>query len=174
MGNRRSIRIGFLVATLGAILGCQPTVQEGGVAGSGIEADCRAIAKRFGESVLSGDWAAAHAMTSPSFRARVSKEQMEAGYAELMAMIREDDPQFLPNAVDTDMGELPDDEADASHNYEILNPPPKETWRGWTFAEVGFKAPGEDTIERGIDALLLIVEEGNQFTIAWVDWEFMD
>lgn len=158
------------LALLGGF-GCQPDVEEGGVAGSALRADSQSLAKRFGEAVLDGNWTAAYALTTADFRKQMSVDQMTAGYAELAATLREQDSQYLPDTVEVHVDSPPGSMSVARDGYGIPNPPPQGTWRSWSFVLIGQKAPGADAVAPGVNAKLLIVDDAGTLKIAWVAWE---
>lgn len=160
---------GLLLLCAVASAGCGG---DAGEAEGSERAEYEAIARQFGEHVLKGDWAAAYAMTTSQFRGAVPQARLKADYDDLLRQIRQDDPGFQPNRVEADFGTLPTDEAEAKDTYDILMVPPKATWRAWMASGIGFG--DEQTILRGIDAWLLIVDDLGQLKIAHVDFEFMD
>jgi hypothetical protein len=169
--SRSNAVIGLLAVCAGAVLACDAGSSRAG--GEEEERpEYRDLTQRFGEAVLRGDWAAAYAMTTATFHGAVGQAQLQAQYENLLREIREDEPGFQPNRVIADFGVLPSNETEAKETYDILMVPPQATWKAWTAAGIGF---GDDQgIVQGIDARLLIVDDGGQLKIGWVRFEFMD
>jgi hypothetical protein len=164
---------GRLVALVMICAAAATACEPGGATTDGEpRAEYEAVARQFGEHVLKGDWAAAFAMTTSQFRGAMPQARLKEAYEDLLRQIRQDDPTFEPNRVETSFGTLPVDEAEARQTYGIVLVPPKASWRAWLSSGIGFG--GVQGIERGIDAWLLIVDDLGQLKIAHVGFEFMD
>lgn len=126
--------------------------------------------RSFGEAVLNEDWQAAYAMTTPAFQADYSMQQMQESYQELVSGIREHEPDYKPNRVRVDRGSLPSSE-DEAKKYGVRTVPPQSTWRSWSCASIGH---GDEYMECGVDAWMLVVEESGSPRIAHVEFMFGD
>jgi ABC-type glycerol-3-phosphate transport system substrate-binding protein len=169
MANLRCGTLGLLVSAL-AFAGCTGASDA---ATSGAErAEHEALAQRFGQHIVNGDWAAAYGMTTSQFQEAVSQAQLQAAHDDLVRQMREDEPGFSANTVQVDFGVLPANEEEARQTYDITVVPPRDTWKAWLAAGVG--SGDGTTIERGVDAWLLIVEQSGQLKIGHVNFEFID
>ncbi|MEA2552259.1 MAG: hypothetical protein QOJ65_435 [Fimbriimonadaceae bacterium] len=128
--------------------------------------------RKFGEAVMKGDWPTAYAMTTPAFQATTSQVQLQAEYDKLIADIVKDDPTFKPNTVQVEQGGLPSSEAEAKDTYDFKTMPPKSQWKAWMFAEIGEAVQG--TMERGLEARVLVIEEQCQPKFAHVEFGYQD
>ena len=72
--------------------------------------------------------------------------------------------------VKVDRGPLPNDEAEA-RKYGVRTVPAPSTWRLWGCASVG---QGDEYMEQGVDAWVLVVEDGGATKIAHVEFMFGD
>jgi hypothetical protein len=164
--------VAFVLLLLMALLAGCGDDKSASVAAVDPKAAEKAVAKAFGNAMLSNDWSTAYAMTTPEFQKAVPRLDMQNQYVGLVSKIFEDDPKYTPNLVEVDEGALPASLEEATSKYHIQNPPPKETWKAWMAASIGQgKKAG---IDRGVDAWMLIVEVGGELKIAHVNFEFMD
>jgi hypothetical protein len=163
-GRRRLFHYALVLA------GC---TGSGGVSSSNERPEYETLARQFGRHVVTGNWGAAYALTTAEFQQAVSQEQLMASYDELMRQIREDEPTFLPNTVDPGYGVLPSNEEEAREIYDLVIVPPRDTWKAWLGVDIGSSSDGS-TVDRGVDAWLLIVEQAGQLKIGHVNFEFID
>lgn len=159
----------LLLAAIALLAGCG----KAEVAGAGEDAGkaYKPLVKQFGQAVMRGDWQAAYAMTTPEFQAKTSQAQMQADYGKLVAEIQKEEPNYKPNMVDAHRGDLPKDEQEAAQ-WGISPVPPKSTWKAWACAEIGEGQGGE--MDRGIDAWMLVTEQGGQTKLSHVEFMFPD
>lgn len=129
------------------------------------------MVKQFGEAVLRGDWATAYGMTTPEFQATKSQSQLQQEYDALVAEIVKDDPSYKPNMVEAGHGELPSNEQEAV-KYGIHPVPPKSSWKAWAYAAIG--EGDANGLDRGIDAWVLVTEQGGQAKFSHVEFQFGD
>jgi len=130
------------------------------------------MVKQFGESVMKGDWSAAYAMTTPEFQKTTSQADMQKQYEDVVNQIKQAEPDFKPNMVQVEHGELPSDEKDASETYHFKTIPPKSTWKGWMFSEIG--VGDKDGMDHGLEAGVFVVELDGQPKLAHVEFELQD
>ena len=139
-------------------------------AGAADESDAKhdpaveAVAKAFGEAAMHGDWAKAYSLTTLAFQASVSQSALQGQYDDLINQIKEGDPNFKPDTVEVDHGDLPSDEREMRETYNVTAAPAKRQWKAWVFSLIGKRDQGE--MYAGVDAMLLIVDQGGQNKIA--------
>lgn len=160
----------FAVVTLLVFAGC---ARQGGSPHNNesekVKSACRDLTQKFGEALVKEDFEAAYGMTSGKFQENVSEDGLKTQYEEGLAGLKKLLPSFgKPSKVTCDSGVLPSSEEDAKNTYDIKIDLPKDSWRGWTFAQL------LDGNDNGFEARLLIVEEGGQFKVGSVEFGLMD
>ncbi len=125
----------------------------------------RAVAQKYGEAIVKGDWAAVRALGTARYQADHTAEQLKAEFDDFNTKVSEGGPPLKFNAVQIDTGELPSSVAEAQDTYGIKNPPPISTWRGWVFAIIGEGKPGE--VDRGFEVRLFVVDEAGQLRVGY-------
>jgi hypothetical protein len=152
-----------------AVAGC---AGSGDSASSDERPEYEELARQFGRHVLTGDWAAAHGLTTSEFQQAVSQEQLMAQYDELVQQMRADDPEFQANTIAPGFGVLPSNEEEAREIYDLVVVPARDTWKAWLGVDIG--AGDGTTVDRGVNAWMLIVEQAGTLRIGHVNFEFID
>ncbi|MGH7467862.1 MAG: hypothetical protein ACRENP_07710 [Longimicrobiales bacterium] len=155
MTNARTVRSRLLYIL--ALAGC---TGSGDAASSGERPEYEALARQFGRHVVTGDWAAAYALTTSEFQQAVPREQLRASYDDLVRQMREDEPAFQANTVQPDYGVLPADETEARESYDLVVVPPRNTWKAWMGVQIG--SGTGTTVDRGVNAMATHCRAGRE------------
>lgn len=132
----------------------------------------REVASQFGDAVLAGNWDAAADLVAAPYRAKLSKVALKAQYDKLVSQIKFTDPEFKADGVEVGAGDLPTSVDDARGPYKIDPVPDRSKWLAWVRASIGDKQG--DTVEQGVDAWILVIDDGGQPRIGHVNFEFLD
>ena len=170
--SRVWLGLGLLLIVLG--VGCMPGEPAGAMDDNDAKHDpaVEAVAKMFGEAVMHGDWAKAYSLTTPAFQASVSQSALQGQYDDLINQIKQGNPDFKVDMVEVDHGELPTDEKEMRETYNVTTAPPKSQWKARLFSLIGKGDQGE--MYQGVEAMLLVVDEGGQNKIAHAEFAFQD
>lgn len=164
--------LGF-ICLLVAISGCKSadiTAQPTGDSPAVLKS--REIATQFGEAVLADNWKGAADLVAPAYRSKFTAKSLQSQYEKLVSQIKFTDPEFKPNGLEIGAGDLPTSVDDARGPYKIDPVPDRSAWLGWVRASIGVKKG--DSVEQGVDAWILVIDDGGQPRIGHVNFEFLD
>ena len=168
----RGLGILFAFISLGlALISCGPKQPDTQAQEESSKDASRAVAQKFGEAMMKKDWVAARALGTKAFQQEQTPEKLQAGFDKLASQLIQEEPGFKFNAIEIDNGSLPSSTKEAEQIYGIPNAPDIKTWRGWDFAVVG-EGEKPTSVDKGMEARLLIVEEEGQLRVAHVEFSF--
>lgn len=157
----------FSTASLIALLllaGC------GGAQKSGLtelERQSLALGEEFGAAALDENWVAARRLTTKKFQGTYKAAALRDGFMEAMSKHEE---RVDLDGISVSLAALPTGKRDAEDTFGMEDPPPATQWRSLVYVGVGEKPSGADEVTVGVDARLLLIDDGTGLKIADVAW----
>jgi hypothetical protein len=156
--------IGCALFVLLALSGCSHTTSAEASSGGGDKHAYDSFTKQFGQALVSKNYAAAYAMTSPEFQKAHSQQAFQTEFEKAKSELA---PTVDLVAVNTDTGDLPGTDDEATRVY--LFPPDiiarKKDWKGWNIARLSGKE------DRGMDAFFLVLDGGSGPKVGFVYYD---
>lgn len=132
-----------------------------------LERQSLALGEAFGKAALDENWVAARRLTTEKYQQTYKAAALRDGFLEAMS---KHEQRVDLDAVSVSLAALPTGRRDAQDTFGMEDPPPATQWKALVYVGVGEKRNGAEEVTVGVDARLLLIDDGTGLKIADVAW----